>query len=123
MTKLQIHLIAVELLKPADYNPRKWSETSIKKLKKSIQRFGLVDPIIVNGNPKRKNIVIGGHFRLKVTKDIGHKEVPVVYVDIPSIKKEKELNLRLNSNTGEWDFDLLREFEVDLLLDVGFGDS
>ena len=123
MQNLKIISVAIDQLNPAPYNPRKWSETAIKKLKESIERFGLVDPILVNSSPQRKNIVIGGHFRLKVAKDLGYKEVPVVYVDISSIKKEKELNLRLNANTGEWDFELLREFDVDVLLDVGFQDD
>jgi DNA modification methylase len=122
-SNLVIKKIPIELLKPADYNPRKWDEQAVKNLKESIQRFGLVDPILVNGSPGRKNIVIGGHFRLKIAKDIGYKEVPVVYINIPSIEKEKELNLRLNSNTGDWDFNLLRELDVKLLLDVGFDDS
>ena len=76
-------------LKPSPYNPRKWSEKAIADLTKSIKEFGLVDPIIVNSAPERKNIVIGGHFRLKIAKDMGFKEMPVVYVSIPDIKKEK----------------------------------
>ena len=92
---MKIHQIKVNELKPAEYNPRKWSEEAIKDLKSSIQEFGLVDPIIVNSAKERKNIVIGGHFRLKIAKDLGFKEIPVVYVDIPDIKKEQELNLRL----------------------------
>ena len=122
-TDLKIVQTKISVLNPAPYNPRKWDEAAIKNLKESIQRFGLVDPILVNGNPKRKNVVIGGHFRLKIAKDLRYKEVPVVYINISSIKKEQELNLRLNANTGDWDFELLREFDVDLLLDVGFDDS
>jgi DNA modification methylase len=110
-------------LKPATYNPRKWDQAAINNLTQSIKQFGLVDPIIANSASKRKNIVIGGHFRLKIAKDLGFKEVPVVYVDIPDVSREKELNLRLNRNTGSWDLELLRDFDVNLLLDVGFDDS
>lgn len=110
-------------LRPAEYNPRKWDEVAAKKLAESIKRFGLIDPIIVNGASNRKNIVIGGHFRLEVAKNLGITQVPVVYVNIPTIEKEKELNLRLNRNTGEWDFELLKDFDVELLLDVGFDDA
>ena len=46
--------------------------------------------------------------------------IPVVYVDIPDIKKEQELNLRLNKNLGYWDYDMLANFEEELLMDVGF---
>lgn len=118
--QLKIHQINIKELNPAPYNPRKWTEESVKQLAESIQQFGLVDPIIVNGAPERKNIVIGGHFRLKVAKDLGFKEVPVVYVNIPDEIRECELNLRLNKAVGEWDLELLAEFDESLLADVGF---
>lgn len=120
---LKIHHIPLSELNPAPYNPRKWDEESVKNLTESIKRYGLIDPIICNSAPKRKNVVVGGHFRLHIAEQLGYKEMPVVFVNIPSIKKEKELNLRLNRNTGDWDFELLKNFDVDLLLDVGFDDS
>lgn len=117
---LNIVYANVSELLPATYNPRKWDEGAIKQLTESIKRFGLVDPIIVNNAENRKNVVIGGHFRLKVAKDLGYTEIPVVYIDIPNIEKEKELNIRLNKNTGDWDLDLLAEFDETFLTDVGF---
>lgn len=75
---------------------------------------------MVNSAKERKNVVIGGHFRLKVAKDLGIKEVPVCYINIPDIEREKELNLRLNRNLGEWDYSLLADFDESLLADVGF---
>ncbi len=120
---LKIHYVDTNSLHPADYNPRKWDDVAIDKLTESIQRFGLVDPIIVNSAPKRKNTIIGGHFRWSVAKKMGIKEVPVVYLNIPDIKKEKELNLRLNRNTGEWDLELLKILDIEMLLDVGFDDA
>ena len=110
----------VKELNPAPYNPRRWSEDAIAQLTDSIKNFGLVDPILVNSSPDRKNVVIGGHFRLKVAKDLGIKEVPVVYVDIPDIEREKELNVRLNKNLGDWDYELLAEFDETLLSTIGF---
>jgi DNA modification methylase len=107
-------------LKATKYNPRKWSEEQLLKLQDSITRFGVVDPILINSAPKRKNIVIGGHMRLKALKALKYKEVPVVQVHIPDLEKEKELNLRLNQNTGEFDFKLLSEFDESFLSDVGF---
>jgi DNA modification methylase len=83
----------------------------------------MIDPIIANSAPKRKNVVIGGHMRLRAAKELGNDTVPVVYVSIPNVKKEKELNLRLNRNTGEWDFSKLKAFDMELLLDIGFDDG
>lgn len=119
-TSLQVLQISISELNPATYNPRKWNKSAIESLTESIKRFGLVDPLIVNGAPSRKNIVIGGHFRLKVAKDLGYKEVPVVYIHIADLEKEKELNLRLNRNTGDWDWDLLSKFNEPFLADIGF---
>jgi len=122
MNKDSLKIVEVNIkdLIPADYNPRKWEPEAVTNLKESIKRFGIVDPIIANGSPNRKNIVIGGHFRLKVAEDLGYKTVPVVYLNIPDISKEKELNLRLNKNTGEWDWDLLAKFNETVLTDIGF---
>ncbi len=121
-TKQNLNVVYVPIgeLLPATYNPRKWSEDAIAQLTESMKRFGLVDPIVVNGASERKNIVIGGHFRLKVAKDLGFKEIPVVYIDIPDLEKEKELNLRLNKNVGDWDWNLLAEFGEIVLADIGF---
>lgn len=118
--KLNIVYVQVNKLNPAPYNPRKWDEDACTKLKESLTKFGFVDPLIVNSAPNRENVVIGGHFRLKMGIELGFKEVPVVYVNIPELEKEKELNLRLNKNVGAWDFKLLAEFDSSLLGDIGF---
>jgi len=107
-------------LNPAEYNPRKHTKEQAEQLKKSIERFGFVDPVICNSAKERENVIIGGHFRFEIAKELGMTDVPVVFVDIPDIEKEKELNLRLNKNTGEFDFEKLKALDFDVLLDVGF---
>ena len=106
----------------AEYNPSQLTKEQYKHLKDSIDRFGLVDPIIVNKNKDRKNIIVGGHQRVKVAKDMNIKEVPVLEVDL-TYDRERELNVRLNANTGEWDTDILANmFDIDELQDWGFDD-
>ncbi len=117
---LAIKYVEIPKLKPAAYNPRKWAQEAVKRLTDSIKGYGLVNPVLLNGSPARKNVVIGGHFRLKVAKDLGFKEIPAVYIDIPDIEREKDLNLRLNKATGDWDWELLAEFDEAMLGDVGF---
>ena len=119
-TKLNIVYCSVNVLKPSQFNPRKWSIEARKQLKESIKKFGLVDPIIANSAPGREGIVIGGHFRLAIAKDIGYSEVPVVYLCITDLEKEKELNIRLNKNLGEFDWDILAKFNESLLSKIGF---
>jgi len=117
---IKIEHVSINLLKPADYNPRKWSKEAEEQLKESINKFGIVDPLLVNSAEERKNIIIGGHFRLSIFKKLGIKTVPVVYINIPELEKEKELNIRLNKNTGEFDWDLLATFDETFLSGVGF---
>jgi len=118
--ELSVQYVPIGALKPSAYNPRKWDTTALSQLKKSIKQFGIVDPIIANGAPKRKNIVIGGHMRLEAFKELGYKDVPIVYVHISNLEKEKELNIRLNKNQGEFDFSLLANFGENILSDIGF---
>ena len=102
---------------------KKLSDEQYKQLKDSISRFGLVDPIIVNKNKDRKGIIIGGHQRVKVAKTMGIEKVPCVEIDL-TYDKERELNVRLNKNTGSWDFDVLANtFDIDELLDWGFDEK
>jgi DNA modification methylase len=117
---MTIEHISVKELKASTYNPRKWDEKTLADMTESLTRFGLCDPLIVNGAHERKNVVIGGHLRLKVATTLGYTEVPIVYVNLPDIEREKELNLRLNKNVGSWDEDLLKLFDTSMLLDVGF---
>jgi DNA modification methylase len=117
---LTIINVKTEDLIPSVYNPRKWSDEATKQLKESIKQFGLVDPILVNCAKNRKNYVIGGHFRLKCAKELGFTEVPVVYIDIPDEDREKELNIRMNKNIGEFDYELLAEFDETMLSNIGF---
>ena len=104
----------------AEYNPRQLSKDDYKSIKDSISRFGLVDPIIVNKHKDRKNIIVGGHQRIRIAKDLKFDKVPCVEVDLP-YDKERELNVRLNKNTGSFDFDILADmFDMDELIDWGF---
>jgi len=119
MSTLKIIQKKVSDLKPAEYNPRKIGNKEKMELTKSIKKFDFVEPIVINVNPKRKDIVIGGHQRLRIAKELGMKEVPCVGLNLNE-KDEKELNLRLNKNKGEFDTTLLAGLDEDLLREVGF---
>lgn len=105
------------------YNPRKLSESEKRDLEKSVKEFGMVVPVVLNIG-SRANILIGGEQRVKVYADLGIEDVECM---MPSreltLEEEKELNLRLNKNTGSWNEELLKEFDMSILLDVGFGDE
>ena len=81
--KLNVVYIPIGSLRPSEYNPRFWSKEAIAQLKESIKRYGFVDPLLVNSAPNRKGIVIGGHFRLSIAKELGIQNVPVQEVRLP----------------------------------------
>ena len=104
----------------AEYNPRQMTIEQVKALTDSIKRFGIVDPIIINSHKGRENIIIGGHQRVRVATNLGMKEIPCTYLNLP-LDKERELNIRLNQNLGEWDWDALSDyFSLDELEEWGF---
>jgi DNA modification methylase len=113
----------VKDLIPASYNPRKMTEIERRDLEDSIKEFGTVVPVVVNVG-KRENVLVGGHQRATIYADLGIDEIDVM---VPSRElnkiEEKKLNLRLNKNTGSWDQEKLKEMDLTMLLEVGFGDD
>ena len=100
-------------LLPADYNPRKDlkpGDLEYEKLKRSIEQFGYVEPVIWNKTTGR---VVGGHQRLKVLIDMGITEIDCVVVEMDEAK-EKALNIALNKISGDWDKDKLALLIADL---------
>lgn len=109
---MNIQKINIEKLKAAEYNPRKDlqpEDEEWRKIQRSIEEFGYVDPIIVNSDMT----VIGGHQRLKVLKDLGYTEIECNVVDLDKTK-EKALNIALNKISGEWDNAKLEELLAEL---------
>jgi len=92
---MKIKDVPIEDLNPSEYNPRALTEKEYEDLKESLKR-------------------------LLVAKKMGYKTIPVNYVKITKLKKEQELNLRLNKNLGHFDYDLLANFDEEMLVDVGF---
>ncbi len=110
---MDIRKVSVERLQPAKYNPRKDlkpGDPEFEKLKRSVEEFGYVEPIIWN---ERTGVVVGGHQRLKVLMHLGYTEVDCVVLDIDE-QKEKALNIALNKISGDWDMPLLTALLQDL---------
>jgi ParB-like chromosome segregation protein Spo0J len=123
MAELNIQYYKANDLIMAEYNPRQLTRDQYAQLKDSLTRFGLVDPLIVNKHKDRKNILVGGHQRLKIAKEMGMSVIPCVEVELP-YDQEKELNIRLNKNVGEWDYDALANyFDVGELTEWGFSEA
>ena len=125
MAKINWTLRSFQLDELTDYykNPRSLTEKEFKQLKTSLDKFGMIDKPIVNADSL--HTIIGGHQRKHVLEASGVKEIECWIPDRELSDKEvEELNIRLNKNTGSWDFDTLaNEFELDDLLEWGFSEK
>ena len=109
---MEIQKISAARLNPAAYNPRvdlKPGDKEYEKLKRSINEFGYVEPVIWN---RQTGNVVGGHQRLKVLMDLGQTEIDCVVVDL-DLAREKALNIALNKIQGDWDEDKLAAIMAD----------
>ena len=110
---MEIQKLPLEKLNPAKYNPRKDlkpGDPEYEKLKKSMETFGYVEPIIWN---KRSGQIVGGHQRLKILQHQGETEIECVVVDLDE-QQEKALNITLNKVTGAWDLPKLADLISEL---------
>ena len=108
--------ISINDIIPSEYNPRIITQKDKEILKNSLTEFGLVDPIIVN---LKNNTIIGGHQRYFILKELGVTELFLVSqgdigwiflqeeLSIPSDDYEKALNISLNQQAGQWNYEKL----------------
>jgi len=107
-------------LKQFEGNPRQANEKETEDLNKSLDRFNLAEPLVINTTGE----VIGGNFRLRLLQQKRIEQADVRVPDRELTREEaKELNLRLNKNQGSWQLDLLANFSEDLLKDIGWNSS
>jgi hypothetical protein len=108
-TECEILRMGLTELQPASYNPRKISIEAFQGLGKSIEKFGLLIPIVWN---KRTGNVVGGHQRLRYLTEIGETETDVVVVDLDD-NEEVALNISLNNKAlrGEFTKDVVELLE------------
>lgn len=99
-------------------NPRILSAHDAEHIRRSIDKFGLADPLVINAD----NTIIGGHQR----KHILANPDALVDVRVPSRQlteaEAEELSIRLNKAQGSWNWEMLaNNWEMDTLVDWGFG--
>jgi hypothetical protein len=118
--ELQIVYVDINEIKPTEYNPRKITPKEKKELYDSLVKYGLCLPLTLNNFKGRENILISGHQRLKIAKELGITLIPVTYETL-DIEEEKELNIRLNKNTGQFDMEkLITVSDREKLIEIGF---
>jgi len=121
---LKIVHIHINDLHPYPENPRTWTKTQLEHLKEGIKRNGWLVPVVVNRSKSSYNTILSGHMRVDAGRELGYTEIPALCVIVDDKDKEREIVLRLNQNTGDWDLEKLRElFDVEFLVSVGFDDA
>lgn len=100
-------------------NPRQLTAKQAQDLEKSLKKFNLVDIPAINVD----NRIISGHQRVAILKALGRGNEEID-VRVPNRKlteeEHREYMIRANKNLGEWNFDLLANFDEELLKEVGF---
>lgn len=108
-------LVAVADITPSPRNTKKHPQSQINNVAKSIERFGFVQPLVLDEH----NEIIIGHCRLSAAKKLNMAEVPCVYVDDLSEEDIRALRILDNKlNESDWDFEILSEE----LKDIDFSD-
>lgn len=119
LTPLVWHVekLAVKELKTWANNPRKITKEAFEKLKERIVKRGFHDVIKVDTD----YTILSGNKRKKALLELGIAEVTVLVPNRPLTEEERnKVALESNTNDGDWDYDLLKEFNLDTLLDIGF---
>ena len=111
---MYIKNVAVEELQVAAYNPRKDlqpEDVEYQRIKKSLDKFGCVEPIIWN---EKTGNVVGAHQRLRILMDEGLETVDVSVVNLDPVE-EKALNVALNKISGNCDIEKLADIMQELV--------
>lgn len=121
MEKLKIEYVDIESIKPYKNNAKTHPKEQIEQIKKSIEQFGMDDPIGV-----WKNEIVEGHGRLIACKELGMTEVPIIRLDHLTDEERKAYTLAHNKLTMNSDFDIdilneeLANFETIDMSEFGF---
>ena len=117
--KLKVEYIPIDEVKPYENNAKIHTEEQIEQIKRSIEEFGMNDPIGIWG---KDNIIIEGHGRLMALQELGWTEVPVIRLDDLTDDQRKAYTLIHNQttmNTG-FNIDILNEELQNIDLDMTF---
>lgn len=120
--ELKIEYLPIKVLKPYEKNTRKHQKKDVDNIAKSIEKFGMNDPIGI----WKDNIIVEGHGRLLACKQLGMTEVPCVRLDHLTDEQRREYAIAHNATAelSEWDLDILPDelAELDLSnFDFDFG--
>lgn len=117
MRKLQWHTVQKRIndLIPQEVNPRIITDKQMSDLKRSLKKYNLVEIPAIDLNGK----ILAGHQRIKALQLLGRGN-ELIDVRVPNRKltddESKQYLIASNALGGDWDFDALKSFDLDILL-------
>lgn len=104
---MKIEHVPVADIKPFAQNPRLHSDKQIANIANSIQKFGFINPILID----KTKTIIAGHGRYLAAKQLNLSQIPVIMLDNLTDKQVRELIVADNALSAQsaWDTDLLSE--------------
>jgi len=118
MNKLEIEYVDINSIKPYKNNAKLHPAEQIEQIKKSIEEFGMNDPIGIWNNE-----IVEGHGRLIACKELKMEEVPVIRLDHLSDEERRAYILAHNKLTMNSDFDIeILHQELENILDINMQD-
>jgi len=121
MKKLQWHTVQkkVNELILQEVNPRIITDKQMLDLKKSLKKYNLVEIPAIDLNDK----ILAGNQRIKALQLLNRGE-EIIDVRIPNRqlteKEAKQYLIASNALGGDWDFESLKSFDLDILMEAGF---
>ena len=104
---------------PQEVNPRKISDKQMSDLKRSLKKFNLVEIPAVDYD----GTILAGHQRIKALQLLERGD-EMIDIRVPNRKltekEAKEYLIGSNKLGGDWDFEALKSFDLDLLTEAGF---
>ncbi len=123
--KFEIRQTPLEKIKPFEKNPKIHSDEQIKKISESINKFGFINPVVID----KDYTIIAGHGRYLASIKLGLTEVPTIEVNHLSQKEIDAFRIFDNKSNelSSWDERILAqtltELDSDLTKLTGFTDS
>lgn len=118
MEKLKIEYVKIDDIKPYERNAKLHPDEQIEQIKKSIEEFGMNDPIAI-----WKDEIVEGHGRLMACKKLGFKELPIIRLDHLTDEQRRAYILAHNKLTMNTDFDInILNEELDNIFDIDMKD-
>jgi len=109
----------VDDLIPQEVNPRIITDKQMSDLKKSLQKYNLVEIPAIDLNGR----ILAGHQRIKAMQLLGRGS-ELIDARVPNRKlteaESKQYLIASNALGGDWDFEALKSFNLDILTNAGF---